>query len=57
MKRRMPRTIFRGKTSATEIIPPEASEFPARVKWWGKSPPGVRESGVVKVNSSRSKTK
>ena len=59
MKRRMLRTIFRRKTSATEIIPPsgEATSRKVRVKWRGKSPPGEAERRAANVNSSRSKTK
>ena len=64
LKRRIPRTISRGKTSATESIPPpeaavgNGGSFPVvRVKWRGKSPPGAGESRAVDANSSRSKTK
>ena len=63
LKRRIPRTTSRGKTSATEKIPPpggaaSGGDLPAvRVKWRGKSPPGVGESRAVDANSSRSKTK
>jgi len=55
----MPRTIFRGKTSATEKIPPPEGAIPpeVRVKRQSKSLPGVGESRAVDVNSSRSKTK
>ena len=59
LKRRMLRTIFRRKTSATEIIPPRegGDSSGARVKWRGKSPPGGAERHAANVNSSRSKTK
>ncbi len=44
-KPRIPRTIFLGKDSATEKIPPRT--FGVRVKRWGKSPPGSCENRIA----------
>ena len=49
LKRGMPRTISRGKTSATESIPPAILRDEVRLKWWGKSPP----DGFAKAPLSR----
>ena len=44
-----------GKDSATESIPPEF--IPVRVKWPGKSRPGIKATYSVMASPSRSKVK
>ena len=50
LKSRWPTARPVGTESATEKIPPRASGV--RVKWWGKSPPGVGESPVARQTPS-----
>ena len=57
LKRGMPRTISRGKTSATESIPPEPQGSGKGEMVVQETTGRVCESSAVKVNSSRSKTK